>query len=118
MAGRRNIWLACLIALVTLLVVGNFANDAALDMNYGWDVRVNCAAVDAHVDGLDPYFVKNLKGSKYSYPYLPATLDVFRPLCAGGFLVGHRPFLLVFLRGFQCPLRGVDPERFGGLQID
>ena len=89
MAGRRNIWLACLIALVTLLVLGNLANDSALDVRYGWDVRVNCAAVDAHVDGLDPYFVKNLKGTKLSYPYLPATLDGFRPLCAGGFLVSH-----------------------------
>jgi hypothetical protein len=89
MAGKRNAWLAWLIALVAVLVLGNLVNDAALDMNYGWDVRVNCAAVDAHVDGLDPYYVKNLKGTKLSYPYLPATLDAFRPLCAGGFLVGH-----------------------------
>ncbi|WP_245477321.1 hypothetical protein [Bradyrhizobium guangzhouense] len=89
MAGGRNVWLACLIALVALLVSVNLANDAAIDMNYGWDVRVNCAAVDAHADGLDPYFVKNLKGTRLSYPYLPATLDAFRPLCAGGFLVGH-----------------------------
>lgn len=89
MAGGRNVWLACLIALVALLVFVNLANDAAVDMNYGWDVRVNCAAVDAHADGLDPYFVKNLKGTKFSYPYLPATLDALRPLCAGGFLVGH-----------------------------
>lgn len=89
MAARRNIWLACLIALTALLVLGNLANDATLDVKYGWDVRVNCAAVDAHADGLDPYFVKNLKGTRLSYPYLPVTLDVFRPLCAGGFLVDH-----------------------------
>jgi hypothetical protein len=89
MAGKRNAGLACLIALVALLVVGSLASDATLDVRYGWDVRVNCAAVEAHVDGLDPYFVKNLKGTKLSYPYLPATLDAFRPLCAGGFLVGH-----------------------------
>lgn len=96
MAARRNIWLACLIALVTLLVLGNLANDTALDVRYGWDVRVNCAAVDAHADALDPYFVKNLKGTKLSYPYLPVTLDVFRPLCAGGILVGdHRGVFLV-----------------------
>jgi hypothetical protein len=96
-AARRNIWLACLIALVTFLVLGNLANDSALDVRYGWDVRVNCAAVDAHVDGLDPYFVKNLKGTKLSYPYLPATLDAFRPLCAGGFLVGHHRGVFVVL---------------------
>ncbi|MCP3401043.1 hypothetical protein [Bradyrhizobium sp. CCGB20] len=89
MAGRRNTWLACLIALIALLVLGNLANDAALDVKYGWDVRVNCAAVDAHADGLDPYFVKNLKGTRLSYPYLPVTLDVFRPLCGGTFLVDH-----------------------------
>ncbi|MDA9501016.1 hypothetical protein XI05_26750 [Bradyrhizobium sp. CCBAU 11357] len=88
-AGRRNVWLAGLIALTALLVLGNLANDASLDLPYGWDVRVNCAAVDAHAEGLDPYFVKNLKGTNYSYPYLPVTLDVFRPLCAGGVLVDH-----------------------------
>ncbi|WP_456748786.1 hypothetical protein [Bradyrhizobium sp. USDA 4354] len=88
-AARRNIWLAFLIALTALLVLGNLANDATLDVKYGWDVRVNCAAVDAHAEGRDPYFVKNLKGTKLSYPYLPVTLDVFRPFCAGGLLVGH-----------------------------
>lgn len=106
MAGRRNVWLACLIALVALLVFANLANDSALDVNYGWDVRVNCAAVDAHVDGLDPYFVKNLKGTKLSYPYLPATLDGFRPLCAGGFLVGHHRgvfLVLAVLCGLLLP---------------
>jgi hypothetical protein len=76
MASRRNIWLACLIALTALLVLGNLANDAVLDAKYGLDTRVNCAAVDAYAGGLDPYFVKNLKGTKLSYPYLPVTLDV------------------------------------------
>ncbi|MCK1683003.1 hypothetical protein IVA87_27275 [Bradyrhizobium sp. 147] len=91
MATRRNVWLAGLIALTALLVLGNLANDARLDLkyDYGWDIRVNCAAVDAYFGGLDPYFVKNLKGTKLSYPYLPVTLDVFRPLCAGGFLLDH-----------------------------
>ncbi|MET4232757.1 hypothetical protein AB7Z32_16235 [Bradyrhizobium sp. 482_C4_N1_1] len=89
MASRRNFWLACLVALTALLVLGNLANDAVLDMKYGWDTRVNCAAVDAYASGLDPYFVKNLKGTKLSYPYLPVTLDIFRPLCAGGLLVDH-----------------------------
>jgi len=88
-AARRNFWLAGLIVLTALLALGNLANDAAVDLDYGWDVRVNCAAVDAHAQGLDPYFVTNLKGTSYSYPYLPITLDVFRPLCAGGFLIHH-----------------------------
>ncbi|OKO90748.1 hypothetical protein AC629_04050 [Bradyrhizobium sp. NAS80.1] len=107
MTARRNIWLACLIALTALLVLGNLANDTTLDTyHYGWDVRVNCAAVDAHADGLDPYFVKNLKGTKLSYPYLPVTLDVFRPLCAGGFLVDHHRvvhLVLAVLCGLLLP---------------
>ncbi|SFN21258.1 hypothetical protein SAMN05216573_109306 [Bradyrhizobium sp. Rc3b] len=89
MASRRNLWLACLIALTALLVFGNLASDVGLDVKYGWDTRVNCAAVDAYVGGLDPYFVKNLKGTKLSYPYLPVTLDAFRPFCADGILVAH-----------------------------
>jgi hypothetical protein len=88
-AARRNAWLFGLIALTALLVLGNLVNDARLDVKYGWDVRVNCAAVDAHAEGLDPYFVRNLKGTRLSYPYLPVTLDVFRPVCAGGFIVDH-----------------------------
>ena len=88
-AAKRNVWLGSLIAIVTLLALYNLANDTALGTGYGWDARVNCAAVDAHVAGLDPYFVKNLKGTSYSYPYLPVTLDAFRPFCAGGVLVDH-----------------------------
>ncbi|QFI77341.1 hypothetical protein F8237_28335 [Bradyrhizobium betae] len=106
MTPRRNIWLAGLIAVTALLVFGNLANDAVLDVKYGWDVRVNCAAVDAHVAGLDPYVVKNLKGTRLSYPYLPVTLDVFRPLCAGGVLVGHYRgvfFALAVLCGLLLP---------------
>ncbi|MCK1742121.1 hypothetical protein IVA80_14955 [Bradyrhizobium sp. 139] len=106
MAEKRNVWLDCLIALVALLVLGNLVSDLTLDVKYGWDVRVNCAAVDAHAEGLDPYFVKNLKGTKLSYPYLPVTLDAFRPLCAGGFLVGHHRgvfLVLVMLCGLLLP---------------
>jgi hypothetical protein len=88
-APPRKVWLAGVIALVSLLVLGNLAGDVGLDVRYGWDVRVNCAAVEAHANGLDPYYVRNLKGTRLSYPYLPVTLDVFRPLCAGGFLVTH-----------------------------
>lgn len=104
--ARRNVGLACLITLMALLVVGNLASDAALDLELGWDVRVNCAAVDAHIGGLDPYFVKNLKGTNFSYPYLPVTLDAFRPLCAGDFLVGHYRgiyFVLAMLCGLLLP---------------
>lgn len=100
MNARRNIWLACLIALTALLVLGNLANDTTLDIHYGWDVRVNCAAVDAHAAGLDPYFVKNLKGTRFSYPYLPVTLDVFRPVCAGGLLVDHYRGIFLVLAVF------------------
>jgi len=104
-AGRRT-WLACLIALTALLVLGNIANYARLDLNYGWDIHVNCAAVDAHARGLDPYFVKNLKVTTLSYPYLPVTLDVFRPFCTGGLFAGHYMavyFVLAVLCGLLLP---------------
>jgi hypothetical protein len=97
MAARRNVWLAGLMVLTALLVLGNLATDATLDVKYGWDVRVNCAAVDAHAGGLDPYFVANLKGTKLSYPYLPVTLDLFRPLCASGFVVDHYRIIYLVL---------------------
>ncbi|TQF34965.1 hypothetical protein UNPF46_27045 [Bradyrhizobium sp. UNPF46] len=105
-AARRGIWLSCLIALTALFVLGNLADYALLDLRYGWDLLVNCAAVDAHQAGLDPYFVKNLKGTSFSYPYLPVTLDVFRPLCAGGLLVDHYMglyFVLAVLCGLLLP---------------
>ncbi|WP_247506730.1 glycosyltransferase 87 family protein [Bradyrhizobium sp. 1] len=84
------------ILAVAVLVATAVAIDLGADETFGWDARVNCAAVEAHVAGLDPYFVKNLKDTKLSYPYLPVTLDAFRPLCAGGFLVAHyKPIFLV-----------------------
>src|SRR5947209_12744382 len=58
--ARKNIWLAALIALTALLVLGNLVSDGTLALNYGWDVRVHCAAVDAQRDGLAPYFVTQL----------------------------------------------------------
>ncbi len=64
---------------------------------------MNCAAVDAYREGLDPYFVKNLKNTDLSYPYLPVTLDAFRPLCAGGFLVAHYNAIYLVL-GLICAL--------------
>ena len=82
-------WLTRFIVVVAMLVAVATAIYLGMDETFGWDARVNCAAVDAHIAGLDPYFVKNLKDTKYSYPYLPVTLDAFRPLCAGGVLVAH-----------------------------
>ncbi|MCG2630863.1 hypothetical protein L6654_29970 [Bradyrhizobium sp. WYCCWR 13023] len=113
-AAKRNVWLGSLIAIVTVLALYNLANDTALGTGYGWDARVNCAAVDAHVAGLDPYFVKNLKGTSYSYPYLPATLDAFRPFCAGGLLVDHyRGFYLVLAALCGLLLPGLRRSRAG-----
>ncbi|WP_245444159.1 hypothetical protein [Bradyrhizobium sp. Y36] len=119
-AARRGIWLSCLIALTALFVFGNLANYALLDLRYGWDLLVNCAAVDAHRAGLDPYFVKNLKGTSFSYPYLPVTLDVFRPLCAGGLLVDHYMglyFVLAVLCGLLLPGLGRTRPRDVALRV-
>ena len=85
----QNYWLACLLGLIAILVVVQLTADYRSGLPFGWDIRVNCAAIEAHANGLDPYYVKNLKGTNLSYPYLPVTLDIFRPLCAGGILAGH-----------------------------
>jgi hypothetical protein len=86
-SGSR--WQTWLILVAALLVAMSVSVDFAAEDSFGWDVRVNCLAVDAHAAGVDPYFVRNLKDTKLSYPYLPVTLDAFRPLCAGGYLVAH-----------------------------
>jgi len=85
----RNNWLACLVVIAAIPVVVHLTNDYRSGSEFGWDVRVNCAAVEAHSNGLNPYYVKNLKDTNLSYPYLPVTLDAFRPLCVDGFLTRH-----------------------------
>jgi len=113
-SGRA--WLTRFILAVAVLVATSVAIDLGADETFGWDARVNCAAVDAHVAGLDPYYVKNLKDTKLSYPYLPVTLDAFRPLCAGGFLVAHyKPVFLVLALICALLLPGLGKSR-GGLQ--
>lgn len=87
-APRRS-RLSRVLLILAVLVPTAIAVDLSVNKTFGSDVRVNCAAVDAHREGLDPYFVRNLKGTDLSYPYLPVTLDAFRPLCACGFLVAH-----------------------------
>ncbi|WP_245502174.1 glycosyltransferase 87 family protein [Bradyrhizobium betae] len=100
------------ILAVAMLVATAVAIDLGADETFGWDARVNCAAVEAHVAGLDPYYVKNLKDTKLSYPYLPVTLDAFRPLCAGGFLVAHyKPVFLVLAVICALLLPGVGKSR-------
>ncbi|MGY8708111.1 hypothetical protein RAD16_20405 [Bradyrhizobium sp. 18BD] len=104
------------ILAVAVLLATSVAIDLGADETFGWDARVNCAAVDAHVAGLDPYYVKNLKDTKLSYPYLPVTLDAFRPLCAGGFLVAHyKPIFLVLALICALLLPGIGKRR-GGMQ--
>jgi hypothetical protein len=104
------------ILAVAVLVATSVAIDLGADETFGWDARVNCAAVDAHVAGLDPYYVKNLKDTKLSYPYLPVTLDAFRPLCAGGVLVAHyKPIFLVLALICALLLPGLGKSR-GGMQ--
>jgi hypothetical protein len=88
-SSLRHNWLVCLLVLIAILVLVHLTNDYRSGFEFGWDIRVNCAAIDAYANGLDPYHVKNLKDTNLSYPYLPVTLDVFRPLCADGFLMRH-----------------------------
>lgn len=101
-APRRS-RLSRLLLILAVLIPTAIAVDLSVNKTFGSDVRVNCAAVDAHREGLDPYFVRNLKGTDLSYPYLPVTLDAFRPLCAGGFLVAHYNAIYLVL-GLICVL--------------
>ncbi|PDT91299.1 hypothetical protein CO669_04580 [Bradyrhizobium sp. Y36] len=111
-------WLTRFILALAVLVAMLVAIDMGMDGTFGWDARVNCAAVDAHVQGLDPYFVKNLKDTKLSYPYLPVTLDAFRPICAGGFLVAHhKPIFLLLTLISALLLPGLGRSRPGARDI-
>ena len=101
-ASRRG-WLSRFMLTLAVLLPTAVAIDLSVNKTFGSDVRVNCAAVDAYRAGLDPYFVKNLKDTDLSYPYLPVTLDAFRPLCAGGFLVAHYKAIYLVL-GAICAL--------------
>ncbi|UPK24736.1 hypothetical protein IVB26_25720 [Bradyrhizobium sp. 195] len=112
--ARGSNWMTRFILALALLVATLVAIDMGMDETFGWDARVNCAAVDAHIGGLDPYFVKNLKDTKLSYPYLPVTLDAFRPVCAGGFLVAHyKPIYLVLALICALLLPGLGRTRPG-----
>ena len=111
-------WMTRFILALAVLVGTLVAIDMGMDGTFGWDARVNCAAVDAHVQGLDPYFVKNLKDTKLSYPYLPVTLDAFRPICAGGFLVAHhKPIFLLLTLISALLLPGLGKSRPGARDI-
>ena len=101
-APRRSRLIRFLLILAVLLPTA-VAVDLSVNNSFGSDVRVNCAAVDAHREGRDPYFVRNLRDTDLSYPYLPVTLDAFRPLCAGGFLVAHYKAIYLVL-GLICVL--------------
>ena len=112
--ARGSNWMTRFILALALLVATLVAIDMGMDETFGWDARVNCAAVDAHIGGLDPYFVRNLKDTKLSYPYLPATLDAFRPVCAGGFLVTHyKPIYLILALISALLLPGLGKTRPG-----
>lgn len=94
---RADVVARRLIAAVGLLVAVGLGLDLGASQLFGWDTQVNCAAVEAYRGGLDPYYVRNLSGTTLSYTYLPVTLDVFRPLCAGGVLVAHYRVIYLLL---------------------
>ncbi|MGY8676849.1 hypothetical protein Q2941_03400 [Bradyrhizobium sp. UFLA05-153] len=98
-----NAWLMLFAALLAIPVLASFVVDGNSSGQLGWDLHVNCAGVDAYVAGLDPYFIGNLKNTTFAYPYLPVTLDVFRPLCSTGLLVDHHSAVYLVL-GILCGL--------------
>ncbi|MGY8662012.1 hypothetical protein Q3C01_06545 [Bradyrhizobium sp. UFLA05-109] len=109
-----NAWLPLFAALLATLVLASFVVDGNFGGQLGWDLHVNCAGVDAYVEGVDPYLISNLKNTTFAYPYLPVTLDIFRPLCSAGLLVDHHRavyLVLAILCGLVLP--GLGAPRTG-----
>ncbi|MCP3474471.1 hypothetical protein NLM33_29570 [Bradyrhizobium sp. CCGUVB1N3] len=109
-----NAWLMLLAALLAIPVLASFVVDGNSSGQLGWDLHVNCAAVDAYREGLDPYLISNLRNTTFAYPYLPVTLDLFRPLCSAGLLVDHHRavyLVLAILCGLLLP--GLGAPRAG-----
>jgi hypothetical protein len=82
---RQRVALFCWAAI---LLTGVW-HDIALNSGkpYGEDAAVECAGVNAYNNGLDPYYVRNLKNdSNLPYTYLPVTLSLLKPLCSAGAL--------------------------------
>jgi len=120
-----------LVAFVVLAALGkDYAQGGYDGYPWGWDARAYCAAADAYGSGRDPYYVKNQLNNELSYSYLPVTLELFRPICAGGVFVRHfKQIYLCFalisaflLAGFSFARRGRRDALlkilfvFGGLQ--
>ncbi|WFU41080.1 hypothetical protein QA640_00565 [Bradyrhizobium sp. CB82] len=107
-------WLMGFAALLAILVLASFVVDGNSSGALGWDLHVNCAAVEANMEGLDPYIINNLRDTTFAYPYLPVTLDLFRPLCSAGLLVDHHRavyLVLAILCGLLLP--GLGAPRAG-----
>ncbi len=94
-----------ILGFLACLFISYFAHDIfgafKAGQPIGWDFTLTCAGVDAYTNGLDPYYVKNLKNTQLSYSYLPFTLDLFRPVCHNAFLGKHYKILYPFL-GVVC----------------
>lgn len=51
-------------------------------IDYGWDTRVYCDAVDACNAGKNPYITRNLDGTYLPFSYQPVYLDVLKVPCS------------------------------------
>jgi hypothetical protein len=97
----KNHLINCSIALIAVFFVFHFIAQSGrsdiMHQPFGWDARCDCAAVEAYTQGLDPYYVKNLKDTSLSYPYPPVTLDVLKPVCADGLMANHYQLIYLIL---------------------
>jgi hypothetical protein len=99
-------WLAYFLVYMAIVLFHIFFAEYASHFSdapeSGWDARGACAALEAYADGLNPYYVRNLKDTIFPYHYLPVTLDIFRPLCLDGFLTRHFRGIYLALAAFSA----------------
>ena len=121
-------WLMYVMALIAFVVLIAFAKDGLVWFS-GGDARAVCAAANAYGSGRDPYYLGNLN-TNLPYYYVPVTLELLRPVCAGGVFVryvqeiylGFGLISAFLLAGFSFARRGRRDTMlkmlfvFGGLQ--
>ncbi len=108
-AGRdRMLTVTCI-----LLIALNIALALARSGGAGWDYAAYRSAVQAFLDGYDPYIVGNMsRYSGWSWPFVypPSSLILFCPIVFVAEIVGYQALWLLVLAASFLTVRAFDPE--------